>query len=141
MSASELVTVVGELLGGGLTVVTVMPDGKIGARLLVQLDGDVVSTVSSAFLADADAQRRHEEAIAKTLGMLAGVQSGSRALWMGAAASAIAAAGLALTRHWMAALIAISAAGLSHAFWWFLRSQARRALARAINYETRRLFS
>lgn len=62
-----------ELRAGGLQVVTRLADGTVGAVFVIQPDGDVISQISSPFLADTGAQARHLSSIAETLEALRGV--------------------------------------------------------------------
>jgi len=59
-----------ELQLGGLRVLTRLDDGSLGALFVLQPDGDVISKVTPAFLADAGAQARHAATIASKLAAL-----------------------------------------------------------------------
>jgi hypothetical protein len=59
--------VLGDLARGGISIVTRLDDGTIGAHLVIQLDGDAINRVSPRFLRDPAAQERHAGAIAAFL--------------------------------------------------------------------------
>jgi len=53
-----------DLARGGISIVTRLDDGTIGAHLAIQLDGDAINRVSPRFLRDPAAQERHARAVA-----------------------------------------------------------------------------
>ena len=56
-----------DLARGGISIVTRLDDGTIGAHLVIQLDGDAINQVSPRFLRDPVAQDRHARAVAAFL--------------------------------------------------------------------------
>jgi hypothetical protein len=76
-----------QLVRGGVSIVTRLDDGSVGAHLVIQLDGDVINSVSPRFLTDAAAQDRHAAAIRELLGRWDRVRWAVRAVFaLGAAA-------------------------------------------------------
>jgi hypothetical protein len=93
-----------ELRTGGLEVVTRLADDTIGAKFMIQPDGDVISQVSDAFLADAEAQTRHLSSIHETLAALRRVE---RLLHLAVASLGGVTSYLALQEHRVFALTVV----------------------------------
>lgn len=120
---------INELASAGISVVTRLDDGSIGAQLTIQLDGDAIHRVSSRFLADAAAQARHARAIDQT------VARWRRARWLaGRTVTILSAAGFAalLAAHptWQGLGVSIVA---PLAIRWVTQLAANRAIAALVH--------
>lgn len=117
-----------ELAHGGISIVTRLDDGTIGAHLVLQLDGDAVNRVSPRFLRDPQAQERHAATIADFLAQW------RRARWLASRALTLISVGafgslFAIHPSWE--LLGLSGIG-PLAIRWLARLASNRAVSSAL---------